>query len=65
VKIRVEFTVNVPRASLEALRELAVADDNTGAAEFVRMEARQALDDYLRDNGVNDVTITEAWERQS
>lgn len=37
---------------------LAVADDNTGAAEFVRL-------DYLRDNGVNDVTITEAWERQS
>lgn len=64
MKIKVEFTVDVPRASLEALRDLAEADTNSGAAEFVRMEARQTIDDYLRDNGVRDVTITEAWERK-
>lgn len=63
MKIRVEFTIDVPRAQLEALRELAVAEDNSQAADFVRMDARDYILDYLSSNGVHGVTAAEAWER--
>jgi hypothetical protein len=54
--IRVDFTLNVPAAALEALRELSVTVTNADAAEFVRMEASEYIVDYLGSNGVNDVT---------
>lgn len=63
MKIKVEFTVDVPRESLVALRLLSGEETNAEAAEFVRLEARDSLADYLGSNGVNGVTITERWER--
>lgn len=63
MKIKVEFTVDVPRESLVALRLLSGEETNAEAAEFVRLEARDFLADYLGSNGVNGVTITERWER--
>jgi hypothetical protein len=64
VKIRIDLTVDVPRESLEALRELACATTNTEAAEFVRSDVCEHLHAYLGSNGVNDITITEPWERR-
>lgn len=65
MKIKVEFTVDVPRASLEALRELAGGVvTNADAAEFVRMDARDYTVGYLDTNGVAGVTVTETWERR-
>jgi hypothetical protein len=65
MKIKVEFTVDVPREDLEALRELANADTNARAAEFVRSDVIEYVHQYLGSNGVNNIKITEPWERRN
>lgn len=62
MKIKVEFTVNVPRKDLKALRELAVADTNAEAAEFVRSDVIEYVHQYLGANVSNDITIREPWK---
>jgi hypothetical protein len=63
VKVRINFTVDIPRHRLATLRECAGVDTNADAAEFVRGEAREGLRVYLEDNVGNDIVITEPWER--
>lgn len=58
MKIRVAFTVEVPASALAALRELASADNNSDAADFVRWDAMEYVRSYLDENGIP-LTITE------
>lgn len=64
MKIRVEFTVNIPRSSLPALKELAAAEDPTGIRDFIRMDAALDLVDYLSANGVAVTIEREKSERR-
>lgn len=52
MKIRVEFTLNVSRSSLPALRELSVSQDQEGIRDFIRADVTQYIIDYLFDNGI-------------
>lgn len=54
MRIRVNFTVEVPPDQLAKLRALAEAGKDTAEAGwFVRAEAEEHLQNYLGDNGVN------------
>jgi hypothetical protein len=48
----VNFTVEVSRENLAALREFASAADNVAAGVFIRSEAEDYLIDYLDTNGI-------------
>lgn len=52
MKIKVNFTIDVPADSLAALRELASADTNAEARDFVKMDSLEYTRGYLEDNGV-------------
>lgn len=52
MRIRVDFTIEVPAEALPALRALAAADDNEGARDFVKYDATDYVIGYLTDNGV-------------
>lgn len=55
MRIRIDFSFDVPPESLPALRELAVAETNAEARSFLNADAEQYLLDYLEANGVNDI----------
>jgi hypothetical protein len=57
MKIHVNFTLDVPADSLAALRELASAETNAEARDFVKMDALEYTRGYLEDNGVK-VAVT-------
>ncbi len=57
MRIRVDFTIDVPAERLPALRELALAENNAQAALFVKSEAQDLITGYLSDMGVN-TTVT-------
>ena len=57
MKIRVEFTLNIPAADLPLLRELSVSEDQKDIRDFIRMDVTQYIIDYLTSNGVNGVTV--------
>lgn len=57
MKIRVNFTLEIPPHHLPQLRQLAEADTTGDAAWFVRAEAEDTIKGYLGDNGVNSKTI--------
>jgi|SoiMethySBSTD1v2_1073268.scaffolds.fasta_scaffold73349_2 hypothetical protein len=61
MKIRVDFTVEIKHAeSLANLRELVpYATTDAEAADFVRMDAAQYVQQYLGDNGVDVEIIRE------
>lgn len=63
MKIKVEFTVDVPRHRLATLRECAEATTNAEAADYVRGQAREEIRMYLEDNVGSDIVIREPWER--
>lgn len=52
MKIRVDFTLDVPEEYVAKLIELAAAADRAGARRFVQSEAEENLFSYLEDNGV-------------
>ena len=54
MKIAVNFTIDVPDDSMDALAALAAVDpgDRAGARQFVQAEAEQNVITYLADNGV-------------
>lgn len=51
MKVTVNFTLDIPKDSLAQLREFASAEDNVGAADFLRAEAEEHVVFYLEDNG--------------
>lgn len=57
MKIRVDFTMDVPEEYVERLIELAAADSRAGAKSFVRAEAEENILSYLEDNGVQPVAV--------
>jgi hypothetical protein len=61
VKIRVDFTIEIKSAAaLANLRALAAdAATDAQAADFVRMDAAQYVQQYLGDNGVDVEIIRE------
>ncbi len=56
MRIKVDFSIDVPPESLPALRELAAANDNETARLFVKGDAQEYVIKYLEDNGVR-VTV--------
>jgi hypothetical protein len=53
MKIHVDFTLEIDRKYLPALRDLAESDDDSNvAAIFVRGEAEDLIVGYLEENGV-------------
>ena len=56
VKARIEFTLNIPKSSLAALKELSAAEDPGGIRDFLRMDVTQYIVDYLTSNGI-EVTV--------
>lgn len=54
MKIAVNFTIDVPDDSMNALTALAAVEpgDRTGARQFVQAEAEQDVITYLTDNGI-------------
>lgn len=58
MRIRVNFTLEVPDDSLEKLREAAEADDNVSAGWFVRGQAEDEIKMYLEDHNVRVRTIS-------
>lgn len=62
MRVRVDFSFDVPPESLAALRELAAADTNAEARAFLQADAEEYLLTYMGANGVNDVKrIRSAW----
>lgn len=52
MKIRVDFTLDIPRGSLPALLDAAGGAETEGEVrDFVKYEAQQYVVDYLRDHG--------------
>lgn len=57
MKIRVLFTLDVPKESMDALFSLAHANSQAEAADFVRMDAEDYVIQYFESNGVDDVKV--------
>ncbi len=57
MRIKIEFTVEVPDVSLKALKNLAVADTTAHVRDFVKNEAEEYLLQYMDSNGVGGVTV--------
>lgn len=57
MKIRVEFTLDIPAKDLPFLKELAVSQDQEGIRNFIRVDVTQYIIDYLADNGVTGATV--------
>lgn len=53
MKIKVEFTLEIPKEQLPKLRKFTEAKDNVEAADFVREEAKDYVVNYLRDNDID------------
>jgi hypothetical protein len=56
VKIRIDFTIEVPAEKLAELREFACATDNEGLRGFLNQDAMVYLIDYIEAN-VCDVKV--------
>lgn len=57
MKIRVEFTLDIPAADLPFLKELSASEDQKDIRDFIHMDVAQYIIDYLTSNGVNGVTV--------
>ena len=56
MKIRIDFTLDLPADKLAELREWACVEDNEGLRGFLNRDAMVYLADYIEDN-VCDVKI--------
>lgn len=57
MKVRVDFTIDIPADRLEDLLEFTCADDLAGARSFLKLDAEEYLVGYLSDNGI-EVAVT-------
>ena len=52
MRVRIEFTLDIPENQLERLAELCAADSRADIRAFLKGEAEDHLTEYLRDNGI-------------
>lgn len=58
MKVRVDFTLDIPMTYYEELAELAGGAETTEEVRgFLKEEAKQYLMDYLADNGVRGARV--------
>lgn len=61
MKVRIDFTIEIPDECLDNLKELAgEADDLDTARRFVKMDVEDSLIHYLSSNGVDAEVIRRA-----